>query len=235
MTPEVSKTTNTSNNYSQSVSSPYPDNPMQWFCTTNKLTNSQLDEIENVQFWIDGVCQFIIGCIGIFSNLLAILILLRSKMIESMFNKFLTSLLILHSIYIAYKMLTEMIHPTWYSDAEHSPETAFTIYVSFILQPVGKFILYSSTFFTALMARQRYLASCSPIQYRQLTLTRNHQNYLIQNLTMVFLTSALFTFPIYLETSIKVGEIGKLYELNATHFKYVSSTNIHLLYRNIVN
>ena len=225
MAPEFPNSTNTTNNYSQPVTSTDPVNPMQWPCITNDLTNSQHDVIENFQFWFDGVFQFVIGCIGIMSNIMAILILIRSRMMESIFHQFLTCLLILHSIYIACEMSIETIYPSWYRDIEKIAKIKFTIYMYFILQPVGKSMLYSSTFFTSLMARQRYIASCKPVQYRQLMLTKNHQMHLIQNLMIVLVTSALVTFPIYLETSIEDRETGRLHELNATHFKYVSNIN----------
>jgi hypothetical protein len=221
----LSSAPNTTNSHSQKASSVDPVNTMQWSCVNNKLTDSQREEIENVQFWVEGVCQFIIGCIGITSNLLAILILLRSKMIESFFNKLLTNILILHTIYIACEMLTEIIHPSWHNDTEQITQVASTLYVYYLLNPLGKFMLYSTTFFTALMAKQRYLASCYPTQYRDLTLTRNQLRDLIQYLIVVLLSSALITLPIYLETSIEYNEIQKLNYLNATHFKYVSSTN----------
>jgi hypothetical protein len=208
---------------------------MQWKCVSGNLSKFQSDELETVQFWIDGVCQFIIGSIGIISNILAILILLRSRMIESSFNKLLTCLLIFHSIYIACEMLTEIIHPSWSNDTEQIAEIAFTIYLAYLLRPLGILMRYSSTFFTALMARERYLASCNPIQYRNSVLTRNCHIYLIKNVMLVFLTSALFTFPIYLETSIDDWEIGKVHDLNATHFKYVSSTYKDIIYKWIIN
>ena len=225
MTPEFPSSSNTTNNYSQPLSSTNPVNQMQWPCITNNLTNFQREELENLQFWFDGICQFVIGFIGILSNLLATLILLRSRMTESIFNKFLACLLILHSIYIACELLIEAIHPSWNHNAEQIAKIAFSSYIYYVLQPVGKLMLYSSTFFTALMARQRYLASCKPVQYRQLILTQNHQTHLIKNLAIVLVSSALFTFPIYLETSIEDRETGRLHELNATHFKYVSSIN----------
>ena len=225
MTPDFSKTKNTSNNYSDLLTSTYRVNAMQWSCITNTLPMSQLDEIENVQFWCDGVCQFVIGSIGIVSNILAVLVMLRSRMMESIFNKFLTCLLVLHSIYISCELITEAIHPSWYSNTEDIAKMSFTIYIYYVLQPMGKFMLYSSTFFTVLMARQRYVASCKPMQHRKLTLTTNHLTHVFQNLMIVLVTSAVFTFPIYLETSIDDRKTEKLHEINVTHFKYVSSIN----------
>ena len=199
----------------------------QWNCVNNKVTNSQREGLENAQFWIDGVCQFIIGSIGIISNILAILILLRSRMIESTFNKLLTCLLVFHSIYIACELFAEILHPSGYNDTEQIDKATFTIYRYYllhILHPVGKMMLYASTFATALMARQRYLASCYPVQYRNSDITRNGNIYLIKNVMVVLLSTGLFTFPIFIETSIDDRKIEKLHNLNATHFKYVSST-----------
>ena len=220
------------NNNSQSVLSLDRHDPMQWYCINRKSTNSHREEIENVQFWVDEVFQLVVGCIGIISNLFAILMLLNTKMIESMFNKLLTCLLILRSIYIASEMLIEIMYHSFHHDTEHITQTASSMYFYYLLQPVGKFMQYSTTFVTVLMAYQRYLASCYPVQYRNSTLTRNRTTDLIQYLLIVLLISALITIPKYLETSIEDNDIGYLHDLNATHFKCVGRTNRDQLYKN---
>ena len=129
-------------------------------------------------------------------------------------------------------MLIEIMQTSFHHDTEHIPQITCTMYFYYLLRPVGNFMLYSNTFVTALMAYQRYLASCYPVQYRNSTLTRNQTTDLIQYLLIVLLISALITFPMYFETSIEDNYSGKLHDLNATHFKYVSSTNRDQLYKN---
>ena len=112
MTPEFIKPRITTHNDSSSESFPEPVNSIQWNCVSHNLTPSQSEELESTQFWIDGVCQFMIGSIGIISNILAILILLRSRMIGSLFNKLLTCLLIFHTIYIGCELPVSYTHLT---------------------------------------------------------------------------------------------------------------------------
>ena len=70
----------------------------------------------------------------------------------------------------------------------------------------------------------RYLAIRHPIEYRNSTMGINPWKSAIKSLALVLVTAALFTFPLYLETSVKHTEIGRLHEVNETHFKYVSNT-----------
>ena len=227
MPSEFRNTTDITHNSSRSASSSFREssNLNQWSCVSDNMTTVQSEELENIQFWIDGVCQLIIGIIGIISNLLAIIVLSRTRVFGSSFGKLLTCLLIFHSIYIVCVVVSEMIYPSWHNHTEHIAKASFSIYLYYLLRPIGTLMRYSSTFLTSLMARQQYLALCYPIQYRNSELTSNRNVYLIKNVMLVLLSSALFTIPIYLETSIDDGKITKLHDLNATHFKYVSSAH----------
>ena len=118
-------------------------------------------------------------------------------MIESIFNKLLLCLLIFHTIFIVFQLLAQVMYPSWYDDTQQITELLF--YVYYIIRPFGKWMRFSSTFFTTVMARERYLASCSPIEYRNLTLTINHRTYILKHLMLALLTSAVFIFPIYIE------------------------------------
>ena len=224
MPSEFQNTTDTTHNYSRSTIIQESSNLNQWSCVSDNLDTFQSERLEKVQFWIDGVGQLIIGIVGIISNLLAILVLSRTRIFGSIFGKLLACLLICHSFYIVCVGVNEKMYPSWYRHTEQVAKTSFTIYLCYLARPLGTLMRYSSTLFTSLMARQQYLALCYPIQYRNSGLTRNHNVYVITNVMLVLITSALFTFPIYFERSIDIGERTKLHDLNATHFKYVSST-----------
>ena len=226
MPSEFQNTTDITHNYSRSASFSFQEssNLNQWSCVSDNLDTFQSERLEKVQFWIDGVGQLIIGIVGIISNLLAILVLSRTRIFGSIFGKLLACLLICHSFYIVCVGVNEKMYPSWYRHTEQVAKTSFTIYLCYLARPLGTLMRYSSTLFTSLMARQQYLALCYPIQYRNSGLTRNHNVYVITNVMLVLITSALFTFPIYFERSIDVMERTKVLDLNATHFKYVSST-----------
>ena len=220
MPSEFQNTTDITHNYSRSTES---SNLNQWSCVRDNLNKSQSERLENLHFWIDGVGQLIIGIIGIISNLLAILVLSRTRIFGSVFGKLMAYLLISHILYIVCVGVNEMMYPSWYHHTEQTSNTSFTIYLCYLARPIGRMMRYASTFFTSLMARQQYLALCYPIQYRNSGLSRNQNIYLIANVMMVLLLSAAFTIPIYFEHSLDVEERITLHDLNATHFKYVSS------------
>ena len=199
------------------------DNAMHWQCLEYNLSMVQIEQIHGFSFWIEGVSQFTLGAIGILLNLLAIPVLCRMR-INSIFNKLLICLLILHTVYISCILLIQSMWPAWDDDPQNISETWFILSFSYVLRPLQKTMRYSSTFFTTLMARQRCLAIKHPIEYRNSTLTINHWVYVIKSLILVLLAAIAFTFPLYLETSVENTEVGKVHELNNTHFKYVSKT-----------
>jgi hypothetical protein len=190
-------------------------------CSEDSLEDNQQHEIiKNVLFWIEGVFQIIVGVIGIVSNLVAIPILCSPSM-KSIFNKLLICLLILHTIYICGVISKGMIWQRLDNDENRKSEVWSTIVFSYVY-PLPELMLYSSTFITMLMARQRYLAIRHPIEYRNSNLTTNPWVPAIKSLILVLTAALLLTFPLFLETSLK-SEVSSSFETNATHFQYVSS------------
>ena len=196
------------------------DTSLSWLCVEYKLNTSEIEQIQTFSFWIEGVCQFVLGGFGIMSNLIAIPILCN-KRLNNLFSKLLICLLVLHTVYIICVLLTEIMWPSWDENYQGMSETWFIFVFSYILHPLRRLMRYSSTFFTTLMARQRYLAIRHPIEYRNLTLTTNPWKSVMKNLLLVIVTGALFTFPLFLETSVEEVEVERL-EFNSTHFKLVS-------------
>ena len=144
---------------------------------------------------------------------------------KSIFNKLLICLLVLHTVYICCVLLTETM---WKASDENDnsqtiSESWFIISYSFVLHPLQQLMRISSTFFTILMARQRYLAIRHPVEYRNANITVNPWRPVMKNLILVLAMAAFFTFPLFFETSVKSSEIGRLYDVNDTHSKYVST------------
>ena len=120
MPSKVGNATYITQNSSRSASFSFQEssNLNQWSCVSDNLSTVQSEELENTQFWIDGVFQSIIGIIGIISNLLAIIVLSRTSIFGSSFGKLLACLLIFHSIYIVCVIVSEMTYPSWHNHTE---------------------------------------------------------------------------------------------------------------------
>ena len=202
-------------------------------CSDNRLDIFQFEDLHTLTFWMEGVCQFTVGSIGIISNLLAIPIL-SSPGMNSIFNKLLICLLILHTIYISSVILTESMWPVWKDDPHNSFDAWVFILFSFVLHPLKQLMRYSSTFITVLMARQQYLAIRHPIEYRNMNISTNLWIPAIKSLMFVLVAAGLFTFPIFLETRVEYNELGKIYDVNSTHFQYVSPLLSRIIIKNII-
>jgi hypothetical protein len=228
MTYDVLNITNETESHYQPEPFIGADNPMHWTCLEHRLSWSQIAQIQAISYWIEGICQFSIGSIGIISNMLAIPILCSFR-IKSIFNNLLISLLILHTVYLICVVLTEMILQVWVNDPQTISKTWILVSFSYVLRPLKHIMQYSSTFLTTLMARQRFLAIRHPIEYRNSTLTANLWTNVIKSLILVLLIAGLFSFPLYFEESIKYAEMGHLQfdEFNKTNYEYVSTSSFH--------
>ena len=190
-------------------------------CNDNGLQVEDDESISNVSLWIEGFFQFLVGIIGVISNLVAIPILCSTSM-KSIFNKLLICLLTLHTIYLFGALLTVVMWPPWEPSTNSTSEGWFLVLFSFVLYPSQNVMLYASTFITMLMARQRFLAIRHPIEYRNSTLTINAWVPAVKSLMFVLIVSGVFTLPQFFETSVINDEVGLLRDVNETHFRYVS-------------
>ena len=189
-------------------------------CFESGLDNSQLEKIQSVSFWMEGIFQLTIAVIGIVSNLAAIPILCVNAM-KSIFNKLLICLLILHTVYLIGVLLMGIMWPEWKNNDEKLSEVWFIVLFSFVVYPLQQLMLYSSTFITTLMARQRYLAIRHPIEYRNSTTGINPWVPAVKSLMLVLALSGLLCVPLFFETAIRYDEFGTIKSVNTTHFQYV--------------
>ena len=206
--------------FSSTYSNNTPDDSLHWQCVEYKLNDNEIAQIQTFSFWMEGVCQFVLGTIGIISNLLAIPILCHKRM-NTIFSKLLICLLVLHTVYLCCVLLIEVMWPAWDDDPQRLSESWFIFTFSYGLYPLKRLMRYSSTFFTTLMARQRFLAIRHPIEYRNSILTINPWVSVMKSLSFVIVTGALLTFPLYLETSVKHVEVDRIEEFNSTYFRLV--------------
>ena len=190
------------------------------FCTNDTLDTAIYEYIEHVSFWIEGVAQFAIGIFGITTNLLMIPIL-SSHSMKSIFNRLLTCLLIIHTIYIITTLTIYLGHTKWAEDRW------FNILFVYALHPLRPLMLYSSSFITVLMARQRFLAIRHPVQYRNANLGTNPWIPAIQCLVIITVATTIFISPLWFETSITDVGVSRVVNINTTHFQYVSKYKVN--------
>ena len=186
-------------------------------CDNNTLDMATYEYIENISFWVEGVSQFVVGIFGIISNLLMIPILSSTSM-RSIFNRLLACLLMIHTVYIMTTLTIYIGQTEWIGGSKEW----FNILFPFVLHPLRPLMLYSSSFITVLMARQRYLAIRHPWEYRNLNLNTNPWIPALQSLVLVLVASTLFVTPLFFETSITKVYIAQVKDINGTHFQYVS-------------
>eukprot|EP00095_Tigriopus_kingsejongensis_P004803 maker-scaffold182_size278544-snap-gene-0.12 protein:Tk04803 transcript:maker-scaffold182_size278544-snap-gene-0.12-mRNA-1 annotation:"fmrfamide receptor" len=176
---------------------------------TQGATVRELAKVKVVGFVLDVMCQSSLGILGILGNLLAIYILVRGKKLQSNFNKILTCLLAVHTTYIINSLTLEI-----YKQTGGIP---FDIIFSNVLYPCKSMLLYTSTFLTLFMARERYLAVRYPIQYRNASIVGNRWRTAFSNLALCLSLSAAFVVPLIFESEVKVTQIRSVKVFNETH------------------
>ena len=194
---------------------------MQWQCVENRLTLTEIEQLQTFRFWVEGIVQCSLGLVGIISNLVAILVLSNSKM-KTVFNKLLICLMCIHTVFISVVILNEMMWPTWDDKPNYLSGAFFMYLLTYILDPLQQILRYSSIFITTVMARHRFLALCHPIQYRNSEKSSRPWKSAIKIFIPILTVSLLLTIPLFLEVSVEYENIGNVFGLNETHLKYVS-------------
>ena len=115
---------------------------------TNGATRAQLATVRAVGFLLDVVLQSVVGVLGAVGNLLAIAVLGGGRRLRSFFNRLLTCLLVVHTVYIANSLVLEVYK-------KNPGYLAFDLLFSNFFYPCKPMLLYTTTFLTVLMARER--------------------------------------------------------------------------------
>lgn len=181
-------------------------------CNSYNITREDLAILEATTFWVEGVLQLVVGCLGLLSNLFAIYILSCEKL-KNLFNRLLACLLMVHTVYI-FSTATIVLSRDHYTR---------TVFFSYFLYPLRPLALHSSTFITVLMARQRFLAIRHPVEYRNSNLGTNPWIPALKYLTFTVVACAAFVSPLLLETEVSIEHGIQEVRLNETHIQFVSS------------
>ena len=194
---------------------------MQWQCVENRLSVSEIEILQTISFWVEGILQCSLGSVGIVANLVAIIVLSSPKL-KSIFNKLLICLIFVHIVVMVIVIFDEVIWPTWVDKPKYISGAIFMYLFTYVLHPVKQIMRYSSIFITTVMARHRFLASRHPIEYRNSTKSLSPWKSAIEIFVQILTVSLLLTIPLFLEVSVKHEDVVDLVGLNETHLKYVS-------------
>lgn len=112
----------------------------------------------------------------------------------SVFNSILSCLLIIHTFYILTNMI--LVLRMW----NQSPFLDYLF--PHFLYPLKPLLLHSSTFLTAVMARERYKAIRHPLEYRNATAGISPWKTAYSYLIPVFILALVFVSPLYFESKL---------------------------------
>ena len=127
-------------------------------CSYTSFSREESKLISDTSFWLEGVCQTIIGIAGIVGNITAISIYWTSvNKFYTIFYRLLIGLLFVHTVYIVLQI-------TVYFGRYHGSSLFHIVFAS-ALYPLPSMMLHSSTFLTVLLAWHRFSAAVKPVEY----------------------------------------------------------------------
>ena len=178
------------------------------FCVLPQhITENQWAFYNDFLWWLEGFGSVLIGCIGIFFNLITILVLLGSELAASFFNWLLVSLA-LFDVFILLNGILEALRNHIGSSNLH-----VYIFVTF-LYPFRSVVMCCSIYTTVTLAMERYNALARPTsgqghrmgnhpqslkQYFSL-----HYKRLLKYMGPIIILSVLFNIPKRLELEVSI-------------------------------
>ena len=174
-----------------------------YHCDVVESNNADAKEIG---WWMDGVVQIIVACMGLAGNSLAVPVLL-SKKLSSIFNKILVFLAVFDNIFIVCSLL-EAIRKNF--QPIHDLHVYLFAYFLYQLQSIA---IVASIFTTVVLALERFLAVSKPIEYHNATQGTNPWRRVMNYIIPVLVFSTIFNIPKFFETKVitahyKVDEHG---------------------------
>lgn len=200
-------------------------------------TAKQIEIVLLIEFLLEAVGQSAVGFFGILCNILAMLLLATSKRLNSVFNKTLFFLLLIHTLFIVdslmlelYKVYKGFIFNVIYTKVRrekvkchifmHMP--FFHTYPQ-VIYPLKPTFHYTSTFLTVLMARERFQAVRHPVEYRNAVVGTSLWRKAVVQTVASFTASLVFIIPLFFESEIKDVEFRAVQKYNETHSFDVST------------
>ncbi|TRY69587.1 hypothetical protein TCAL_05231 [Tigriopus californicus] len=144
-----------------------------------------------VAWWLEGVIQIVLGCLGFIANSMAIPILL-SKEMSSIFNRLLTCLAVFDNIFIVCSVLEAF--------RKHIGSTQLHEYVfGYFLYQFHNMILCSCIYITVVLALERYRAVWRPVEYHNNVNGINPWRRVMGYILPVMVFAVIFNLPKFFE------------------------------------
>ena len=206
-------------------------------------------------WWTEGFGSILIGCVGIFFNLITILVLLGSELAANFFNWLLVCLAMFDSSFLLNGILEAF--------RNHIGSTNVHVYMFVVfLYPFRSIVMCCSIYTTVMLALERYNALARPMSHQGICLrTGNqtlkhyfHQNYvrIIKYIGPIIILATIFNIPKWLELEVATRDDCVKYGTNTTwnqhgtnttcSYKYTialtglrSNNHYNLWYQNIFN
>ncbi len=179
-------------------------------CPMASFPNEDISIIE----WITGILQSIIGLIGVFGNLLAIMVYLAGgPKFKTIFYRLLLCLLLTYTAYIVLTL-------TSFFGRSFGDVIFFQVYAHF-LYPMPSMMLHASTFLTVMLAWHRFNASERPIEYYVAWKLVNPNTSAGKAITMCLILSLLLVIPLFLEPVVATKHYMTFSKVNSTHVMLV--------------
>ena len=183
----------------------------------HSITDDQWKVYDTLEWWLEGVGAVIIGFLGVFLNVITILVLLSGELASSFFNWLLTSLALFDSLFLL-SGISEAFRNHLVGGVSYYHDLLFVTF----LYPFRNIMMCCSIYTTVILALERYNALENPVldqqylppsdrfRHRKKTLKiyfKWHCRRLIKYIGPIVLLSAIFYIPKWMEVGIETREL----------------------------
>ena len=175
-------------------------------CNFSHLTLDQKQFFDDYIWWVETAGNLVFGMIGAFLNIITIIVLSSSTMLNNFFNRLLISLAVFDTLYLSCEISEVFRH-------RHNTFIQQQIFVYFTY-PMRNIFMFSSVYMTMMLAFERYQAITNPVTYRIKMVGTSMNSQLISNVTPGLLFSVVYYIPKFLD--LTVGEDTKCTFNNVT-------------------
>ena len=128
----------------------------------HNITDDQWKVYDNLEWWLEGVGTVIIGLLGVFLNVIIILVLLNGELASSFFNWLLTSLALFDSLFLL-SGISEAFRNHLVGGVSYYHDLLFVTF----LYPFRNIMMCCSIYTTVILALERYNALENPVSWQQ--------------------------------------------------------------------
>ena len=163
-------------------------------CEEYQLSVEQNEFLKEYEWWMEIFGNLPIGIIGVFLNSVALLVLSTSSMRGHFFNRLLSILAILDTIYLSCE-ISEILRHLYHTSGQMYACVRFTY-------PVRNMCMCSSILMTNALALERYEALKNPVEYHNRG-SNNLKRRLLCYVMPILTFSTIYYVPKFLELNVK--------------------------------